>query len=159
MKKVLVSMLVVGLVMSSGCATMWNSNRVKQNMVKDRIAVSGTQEQKIAVARGVKPTSALAIIPTQDAKGAYIALNWFAVPSFMETFSEAPASTIGAIIVDAGLVGLATYAVMKAGDNDSSTKGNTPSNNGTGNSNVDVQSGDNSPVNVTVHNGDSSSVP
>ena len=155
--------MMVGLMLStSGCATMWNSNRVKQNMVKERIETTGTQEQKLAVARGVKPTSVLAIIPTSDAKGAYIALNWFAVPSFMETFSEAPASTIGAIIVDAGLVGLATYAVMKAGENSSGSGGSsspTSSADGSGTSSVSVRTGDNSPVTITGQNGDASSGP
>ena len=126
-------------------------------MVKERIQVSGTQEQKVAVARGVKPTNALAIIPTQDAKGAYLALDLFALPSFMDTVKEAPVSTIGAIIIDAGLVGLATYAIQKAG-NSSSGSGSSGQqdnqNSGTGNSSVNVSSGDSSPVTITVHNGD-----
>ena len=155
--------MMVGLMLSvSGCTTMWNHNRVKQNMVKDRIVTSGTQEQKIAVARGVKPTTALAIIPTPDAKGAYIALDWFALPGFMDTLSEAPASTVGAIVIDAALVGLATYAITQAGNSSSGSGGSGEQNtttSGTGNSSVNVHTGDNSPVTINGQNGDTATTP
>jgi len=161
MKKIISMALISGVVlMTSGCATMYNSGRVRQNMVKDRIMTTGSQEQKQAVLSGVKPTTALSIIPTSDAKGAYVAMDWMklsSMPSFMDTFSEAPVSTIGAIIIDAGLVGLATYAIGQATKDGGSGTKNDNNTTGNGNSTVNVEAGDNSPVTVDVHNGDEAS--
>lgn len=146
MKKLLVSLVLVGLVLSSGCVSALNHKRVQQNIVKERIMTSGTAEQKRAVASGIKPTTVLSVIPTVDGKGAFVALdllNLSALPNFAETFSDAPVSTIGAIVVDAALVGLAGYAIQQATQGNSDTKGDTSVDlsNSNGN-NVNINSGD-----------------
>jgi hypothetical protein len=147
------------IINTTGCMTYVNHSRVKQNMAKERIVAAGTQEQKQALAMGVRPTTILAITPMDNGKGAYVGLNMLEVfnPSFWQTAKEAPLSTVGSIVIDASLVGLAAWGIQQATKGDSNSgSGGEQSNTGNGNSNVSVQTGDNSPVEVNVRNGDES---
>ena len=152
MKKILISIGVGMIVMLSGCAVLapcstYNHNRVKENAIQSQIVARGNSEQIKAVNAGIKPSSVIKIIPTSDARGAYVAMdlwnpdNW----TYFKTYAEAPVSSTAALLGDGTLWTGIIYLGGKVLDSQSGkSETNIKVGDGSGNTAVNVNSSGNS---------------
>ena len=161
MKKILVSlMLGVGMLYMSGCAALmpistYNSNRVKENAITEQIVARNNPDQVRALNAGVSPRSVVRIIPTQDLKGAFVAVDLLNPDTWnrFRTFKEAPVSSTFAFLGDASLWTAVIYGAVKVFDSSNSKEQtNVTVNNGDGTTAVNVNSDGN---NTTVNTGSS----
>ncbi len=126
MKKLsLLVSLVVMMSLSSGC-TYLNHQRVKQNIVRERIIASGNQEMLKMVVSGVKPTKAVEFCRPPDGSVGVMAtvniLDLEGLGSYFTTYGAAPGSSTAALVAD-----LATaYGVSTLFDTGGSDKNDVP---------------------------------
>ena len=117
MKKIATSLIIgVSLMFMTGCAALapfstYNSNRVKENAIQEQIIAKNNPEQVRALRSGVSPRNVIRIIPTQDLKGAYAAVDLMNPDTwtFLRTFKEAPVSSTIAAVGDTTLWGTVIY--------------------------------------------------
>lgn len=91
MKKLL---LIMALLICSGCTSIYNHNRVKRDIVQDRMESYGAEEiisDNDCMARGIDETGAVIGVNIMDLNG---------VKGWVETFKAAPVTTICGICVD-----------------------------------------------------------
>jgi hypothetical protein len=100
----------------------------------------------------VSPRSVVRIIPTQDLKGAFVAVDLLNPDTWsgFRTFKEAPVSSTFAFLGDAGLWTTIVYGAVKVFDSSNSKEEtNVTVNNGDGTTAVNVNSdGNNTTVNA-----------
>lgn len=113
MKKLIIAMMLISFcVLSTGCMSIYNHNRVKNNMIAQRVLASGNAEQIKAIKQGVKPEAAVKVIPV-GTQGAAITVNLFdleGIGAWWTTTKEAPISSVLSLAAD----GAATYYTVKA---------------------------------------------
>lgn len=163
MKKIVVSLMLGGLVVfGSGCQSMapfssYNHNRVKDQVIREQIVTKGSQEQKVAMASGIRPSSVIKLIPSSDGRGVITAIDWMNPDnmSYFKTFAEAPISSTAALLGDTGLWTGLIYLGSKAIDGQNGKQEtNISVGDGSGNTAVNVRSSGNSTdINTTPSGG------
>lgn len=152
MKKIIISLVVgVGLMFMTGCAALapissYNANRVRENAIEEQIVAKNNPEQVRALRSGVSPRNVVRIIPTQDLRGAYAAVDLMNPDTwtFMKTFKEAPVSSTFAVLGDASLwTGIIYGATQLLGNNNDKQETNINVGNSDGTTAVNVRSSDN----------------
>jgi hypothetical protein len=124
---VMIGIALLFVTFSSGCASMYNHSRVKENIYKEAIVAHGTEEQKELLKQGVKPTRIIKFSALQrngevDGVGVGInapmdGFNVFGavkdgVGSYFSTYAEAPLSSTGALVLDI-VAGILAYQLIE----------------------------------------------
>ena len=121
MKNIIITLALVGMTMMNVGCTALNHNRVKQNIIKDRIIASGSTEQLELLSRGVKPSEVIKISKPPTGQGAMLSVDLMNLQGFsglMETFKEAPISSTIAGAADIVTGVLAVNALTGSSDSD-----------------------------------------
>jgi len=110
----LISLGLIGLTLYNGC-TMYNYERVKDNIIKEEIIKSGNNQQIAYIKSGIKPTDVIKITSLNNegkVNGLAVSvdlLNASLLKSYFKTVQESPGSSFLALAVDIG----AAYLVKK----------------------------------------------
>lgn len=168
MKKIVSAFLVVGLMLTSGCllapCSTYNHNRVKENIVGQQIMAKGNPAQIKAMNAGIKPSSVIKIIPSNDGRGAFVAMDWLNPDNstYFKTYAEAPISSTVALLGDGTLWTGLIYLGSKVLDNQSGKQetnisvgdgsGSTVINNKSGGNSTTIKTGGNGGGNTVINN-------
>lgn len=127
-KRFLIDVLIIfGLVFSmafSSSCTMYNHDRIKSNMLEQRIRVTSNQEYIKLLNAGMSPEDVVKFGTIQDEDGRPIGVkaaielsNIKGIKSYFTTFKEEPVSSTLSLLIDAAIAYYASEGIKNIKDN------------------------------------------
>lgn len=113
--------IILAMLLFTGCASMYNHNRVKDNIAKRAIIASSNDSQITLLRKGADPSEVLKVSAYSQGNDVTImaAVNILDLEGFqgyLKTYSEAPLSSTAALLIDVGTavgIGYAAYEQYK----------------------------------------------
>jgi len=153
---VLIGILASLVLLSSGCASVYNHNRVREDMIRDRIIANGSDEQLFALNQGVSPSEAVKVFSTSNGRGVGMSIDVSdleGLAAWWGTFREAPISSTFALALDGAAIWGITELVeeLESDEGSVTTTTTTPGVPPEGGNSLNVNIGDNnSDVDITI---------
>lgn len=156
-KLVLVGGVLSMMVLTSGCGSLsyYSAASSADEIAQNRIFASGNKEALRYMNTGISPRAAIKAVAL-DNGGVGVGVDLLS----LDVLGQHPIRQTVAAVVDAATIATTVYYGSKAiSGNNNSQDSKSTSTTGDGNANVDVSSGDNSPVHIEIHNGDDNAAP